>query len=630
MNPIEILQNYWKHDTFREPQEEIIQAVIHKKDVLALLPTGGGKSLCFQIPTLISKGVCIVISPLIALMQDQVNSLSNKGIKAVAITSKLTESEIVIAFDNMQFGNIKFLYLSPEKLQSEFIQKKIKQLNISLIAVDEAHCISEWGHDFRPSYLKISLLRELHPKVNIIALTATATPKVEHDITKNLKLITPKRFKKTFKRDLLAYQVFKTDDVFYKLKRILKKINKPSIIYVNSRKQTKDISNYLNQNQFSSTYYNGGLSIVQKEQAFESWMNEKTKIIVATNAFGMGIDKDNVAIVIHLDLPNSIENYIQEAGRAGRNGKKAFSVILYNDNTIFEFKKRIDKSIIEIDYLKKVYLLLNQHLQIALGELSENKYLFDLQEFNSKYNLDLLKTYNAINLLEKEGILIFEQHFLRKSNLQFCTSNKMVLNYANQHKSHNPLIKLLLRSYGGIFENKTNINEYLLSKKLQTSKLNIVTQLKQLDSNKIIKYELQMAQSNLLFLVMREDEKTINRIAKNTKQRNQLKQKKTNAVISYVANNEICRSKQLLSYFSETNLGNCGICEICLSKNKSKINLKTVATKIKLILKDNTNLDAKQIVILTKEKEEITLKVLQLLLEKKEVKLNSENKYEQV
>ncbi|MCF6350670.1 MAG: RecQ family ATP-dependent DNA helicase [Flavobacteriaceae bacterium] len=624
-----LLQEYWKHDEFRHPQEEIIKAVLAKKDVIALLPTGGGKSICFQIPSLLSKGVCLVISPLIALMQDQVNNLKKKGIKALVLTSKLTESEIIIAFDNLRYGHIKFLYLSPEKLQSEFIQSKIKQLSIHLIAVDEAHCISEWGHDFRPSYLKIAILRKLKPNANIIALTATATAKVKLDIVANLMLKNPIYFQKSLQREHLAYQVFKTEDIFNKLKRILIKINKPSIVYVNSRKQTKEISAYLNKNNFKSTYYNGGLSIEEKELAFNNWLSEKTKTMVATNAFGMGIDKENVAVVIHLDIPNSIENYMQEAGRAGRNNKKAFSVILYNENTVHNFNKRARKSIIEIDYLKKIYLLLNQHLKIALGELLENKYPFNLQEFNSKYNLDILKTYNAIKLLEKEGILIFNQNYYRKSNVQFCTSNNTVLNYINKHYKYKPIIQLLLRSYGGIFENKTEINEYFLAKKLKMSKLKTVTQLKHLRFEKILDYELQSVQSSLVFLVMREDEKTIYKISKNVKKHNSQKKEKTKSIIKYIFDNQTCRNKQLLSYFNETAIKNCGICEVCLAQKKTHLDLKDIAKKINLIVSKNKKLDAKEIVILLDEKEEFILKTLQLMLEKKWLNLNSENKYEQ-
>ena len=562
-------------------------------------------------------------------MQDQVNNLINKGIKAIAITSKLSEDEIIIAFDNMQFGNIKFLYLSPEKLQSEFIQQKIKQLNINLIAIDEVHCISEWGHDFRPSYLKINLLKELKPNTKFIALTATATEKVTNDILLNLDLKDVKYFKKTFYRKNLAYQLFKTDDILDKLKRILTKTNKPSIIYVNSRKQTKTISNYLNLNNFKSSYYNGGLTITEKEIAFNNWLLEKTPIMVATNAFGMGIDKDNVGVVIHLNLPNSIENYMQESGRVGRNGDKAFSVLLYNENTILEYKKRVNKNIIDKKQVAKIYKLINQHLYISLGELFDKKYLFNLQEFCAKYSLDILKTYNTIKILEKESILIFEENYNRKSSLQFCTTSNFAVNYAQKHPKLKPLIQLLLRSYGGIFDNRTMINEYYLAKKLQQTKNEIVSQLNYLTADKIVNYHRQVTQSNLQFLVMREDDKTINRIAKNIKSRNILKKEKAVTLLNYVTNNKICRNVQLLTYFAEKNITECGICDVCISQKNSKIDLKNIAVNIRLLFKQKKKLSAKEIVLSLNEKEEFVLKTLQILLEKKILKLNEENKYEQ-
>ena len=318
---LKILQHYWGYTSFRAPQQKIITTVLNGKNTIALLPTGGGKSICFQVPALVNEGVCIVISPLIAFMQDQVDSLINKGIKATTIPSGSSQDAIITLFDNIRFGNIKFLYLSPERLQSRFIQDKIKQLNVNLIAIDEAHCISEWGHDFRPSYQNIAILKELHPTTNIIALTATATKKVIDDIIISLGIENPTIFKKSFFRENLAYQIFNTDDKLGKLHQIFTKTKAPAIVYVNSRAKTKDICAYLNVNGFKSTYYHGGLSNTEKQLSFDNWITEKTPIIVATNAFGMGIDKPNVKVVIHLNLPASIENYIQEAGRGGRNGK---------------------------------------------------------------------------------------------------------------------------------------------------------------------------------------------------------------------------------------------------------------------------------------------------------------------
>ncbi len=463
---LKILQHYWGHSSFRDPQQEIITSVIEGKNTIALLPTGGGKSICFQIPALVNDGVCIVISPLIALMQDQVDSLVNKGIKATVIPSGSSQDDIITLFDNIKFGKTKFLYVSPERLQSRFIQEKIKQLDVNLIAIDEAHCISEWGHDFRPSYQNISILKELHPDANIIALTATATKKVLNDIIVSLDLDEPKVFKKSFYRENLAYQIFKTDDKLRKLKQIFTKTKAPAIVYVNSRVKTKDISAYLNANGFKSSFYHGGLSSLEKQISFDNWMTEKTPIIVATNAFGMGIDKPNVRVVIHINLPASIENYIQEAGRGGRNGNKAFSVVLTNENDIKLSKELLEKSLPAIDDIKLVHRKLYQHFQIAKGELIETAFDFNFLEFCNKYKLVANRTYNALQILNSNGIIELNNNFQQKSTIQFIVSSKQVLLYSQQNPSSKNFIQTLLRLYGGVFENPVKIDEFFIAKKV--------------------------------------------------------------------------------------------------------------------------------------------------------------------
>jgi len=630
LKPLEILQKYWKHDNFRNSQEKIIETVLANNDVLALLPTGGGKSICYQIPALIKDGVCIVVTPLIALMQDQVENLKSKGIKAIAVTSKLSEDEIIVAFDNMMYGNIKFLYLSPEKLQSELIQSKIKQLKVNLIAIDEAHCISEWGHDFRPSYLQINILRELQPSTNFIAVTATATSKVVEDITKYLELKKTRLFKETFYRVNLAYQVFKTEDILTKVKQILTKIKQPVIVYVNTRKQTKAISDYLKMNYFTSTYYHGGMSAEDKEISFKNWMLEKQRVMVATNAFGMGIDKDNVKVVIHIDVPNSVENYIQEAGRAGRNGKKAFSVILYNNATIHGFEQKIEKNSISIAYIKKIYTLLNQYLYIAKGELSLEKYNFDVQKFCAKYQLNVPMTFTTIDLLEKENVLTLESNFKRKSLIQFKSDSKSVLTYTKQHQKSRELMQLLLRSYGGVFDNRIGINETYLANKLNIAKATVIIQLKQLQKDGIIEYIYQSNNTKMLFLVMREDEITINRISKNIQQRNRIKNEKAKDIITYITKNKVCRSKQILHYFEEKDGADCGVCDVCLQQKKTSKNRETLATKICLLFNEKQEISSKEIVILLEEKEQEILETIQLLLEKKVIQLTIKNKYRKV
>ncbi len=627
MTAKEVLQKYWQYDAFRKPQEEIIQAVLNQKNVLALLPTGGGKSLCYQIPGLLQKGVCIVVSPLIALMQDQVLSLEKKGIKAIAITSKLSEKEIVTAFDNMLYGNIKFLYLSPEKLQSTFIQSKIKQLQINLIAVDEAHCISEWGHDFRSSYLKINILKDLLPTVNIIALTATATKIVEQDIIHYLDLKQVQVFKESFVRSNLAYQVYKTEAVSFKVKQMLKKIQKPTILYVYTRKQTKEWSDYLNQQNFAATYYHGGMTSNEKELSYTNWISEKTPIMVATNAFGMGIDKGNVKLVVHLSIPRSIENYMQEAGRAGRDGTKSFAVLLYNDATIHSFTQQIDKSIISISFLKEVYFYLNQHFRVANGEMPEQRFVLDLPFFCMKYHLDVVQTYNAIMMLDREGVLQFETDFQIQSTVQFICSNRELLRYEEDKFQLKDLIHSLLRLYGGIFDNSIFIDEYILAKKLQVSKQKIVQLLQVLKEDHIINYHKKNTVSAITFLVMREDDRVINRISKSVHKRNALKLEKKETILHYIQNETVCRSIQLLQYFDEQKNEKCGYCDVCLQEKKVKPNFNKIQNAVLTLLQDKGSLNAKEIILELLYYEQDIIETIQFLLENDKIILNKKNQY---
>ena len=627
MTALEILKKYWQHDSFRQSQAAIIDAVLSDNNVVTILPTGAGKSVCYQVPAMLKDGVCIVISPLIALMQDQVSSLIKKGIKAIAISSKLREHELVIAFDNMLYGNVKFVYLSPEKLKSEFIQQKIKQLKVSLIAIDEAHCISQWGHDFRPSYLEVDILNELQPNTPIIALTATATNKVSDDIINLLNLNNPIVFKETIQRKNLAYQVFETENIYYKLQRILTKNNYPTIIYVNTRKKTKVVSDYLNNIGFKCGFYHGALSDNQKEMAFNNWMTEKTKIIVATNAFGMGIDKNNVKVVVHIEIPNSIENYMQEAGRAGRSGNKSFSVLLYNDATIYQYKNTVKKNNIDIDEVKKIYKHLNRHLFVSKGELSLTNYTFNLQDFCTKYKLNSYKTYAIIKVLEKEEVLIYNQSFNTSSTLIFKCENRQVLAYINSHINDRTLIQLLLRSYGGVFENKIRIDEAYLAKKLSKTKHSIISQLKNIEKNGIIEYDFQSNVSDIQFLVMREDNITINRISKSIKQRNKIKADKADAILNYIENDTICRNKQLLAYFNEKANANCMICDVCIAAKSKKNDLSIIASKILHLLDSKATLSSKEIVNLLQYTRKDVINTLQFLLEQNKIILTNTNSY---
>ena len=425
-HPIELLEHYWKFSAFKPLQEEIIEAVLANEDCIALLPTGGGKSICFQIPALIKDGICIVVSPLIALMQDQVNTLKEKGIKAMALTSGVTYADIDRMLDNCIFGNYKFLYISPERLQQDLVQERIKQMNVNLIAVDEAHCISQWGHDFRPAYRTIKVLRTLHPNVNVICLTASATRKVVEDIYTQLDCIAPKVFKTSFQRPNLAYLTLDCNDKYFKTVQILKKYSGSSIIYVRNRKATLEISSYLNNLGVTSGYYHGGLSTKEKESQFARWSTDQNQVMVATNAFGMGIDKANVQTVIHHNLPESLESYYQEAGRAGRNNENAYAVILRNSSDEMNSKNQFIKSLPDPSFLKIFYKRLCNYFQISYGEGVNTTHNFNFKLFCSTYNLPSILTYNGLKILDRTSIISLEERFKNTAFLKIIIGNMII------------------------------------------------------------------------------------------------------------------------------------------------------------------------------------------------------------
>ena len=624
--PKEILKKYWNYSEFRPQQEEIITSVLEQNDVIALLPTGGGKSICFQIPALSKEGVCIVISPLIALMQDQVENLNKRGIKAIHIPSGKSQDELITLFDNIKFGGFKFLYISPERLQSYFVQQKIKELAINLIAIDEAHCISEWGHDFRPSYRNIRILKELKPNVNFIALTATANKKVIRDITKNLDLKEPKVFRKSFLRKNLAYQIFTIEDKLQRLIQIFTKTKKPAIVYVNSRKKTEQIAAFLNSKNFKSSFYHGGMSSIEKNISFENWMIEKTPIIVATNAFGMGIDKANVGLVIHLDLPSSIENYVQETGRAGRDQKKSFAVLLFNKNDTLLFKERLEKTQLTLKDIKEILKKLYQNFTISLGEFNENPHPFNLLEFSEKYDFSVSKVDTAIKMLSNSGILEINNHYNKKSTLRFIVSSKTVLNYLNQNTIIKKFTNSILRSYAGLFEQEVKIDEFYIAKKNGITTKQVASNLAYLQNDNIIEYAPVKNKVDLLFLLPREDDYTVNRFSKELKQFIIQKKKKSDSLIAFLNNDKICRSIQVLNYFDEFKTKKCGICDVCISEN-SKPN-PNLSLEIIHLLKVKKSLSSSEIsVSLIANEREILIHLRKLLSDDK-IQINHLNKYQ--
>ncbi|TNJ42468.1 RecQ family ATP-dependent DNA helicase [Tamlana fucoidanivorans] len=571
-HPINILERYWNFTSFRPKQEAIINAVINGEDTFVLLPTGGGKSLCFQIPALAKTGICIVISPLIALMQDQVERLKEKGIKAMAITSGISNSQLDTLLDNCIYGNYKFLYLSPERLQQELVQDRIRQMNVNLIAVDEAHCISQWGNDFRPAYKNIAILRRLQPSTNVVALTASATPLVVEDIITELDFIQPQIFKTSFSRPNLAYMVFHEDDKYYKLEAILKKNTASSIIYVRNRKLTKEITLFLESKGISATYYHGGLSSEEKQKHMTSWLHNQNQVMVATNAFGMGIDKPDVKTVIHLNLPESIESYFQEAGRAGRNNEKAFAIILKNKNDEALVKNQFLSVLPDVNLIKQVYRKLCNYFQISYGEGAYTTFDFDFSSFCKTYNFPSILCYNALLVLDRNSIINLSKQFKNKVTVQFITSNHNLFNYLDRHQNSNIIVKSILRMYGGVFDHLTKIELKKVASKASVTEDTLVNTLKQLEHDNVITLHLTKTDAQVTFVEPREDDNTINRIAAVINQQNQLKAKQVQAVLRYVSNEDTCKSIQLLVYFGETDIKPCGICSVCISQKPSEIN----------------------------------------------------------
>ncbi|WP_111684046.1 RecQ family ATP-dependent DNA helicase [Winogradskyella tangerina] len=627
MHPIEVLERYWNYTSFRPLQEEIINVVLENEDTFALLPTGGGKSICFQIPALIKDGICIVVSPLIALMKDQVNTLKQKGIKAIALTSGMSYAELDTQLDNCIYGNYKFLYLSPERLQQPLVQERIQQMKVNLIAVDEAHCISQWGNDFRPAYHNISILRTIHPHVNCIALTATAKHDIVEDIINNLDFVAPKIFKASFARPNISYHVVHTDDKFYQIEHLLNRHLGSFIIYVRNRKASQDIHNYLESKGFASAFYHGGITNKEKQERLQQWSNGQKQVMVATTAFGMGIDKANVKTVIHYNLPESLESYYQEAGRAGRDGDYAHAVILKQHIDEDHLRQQFLNSLPSIEYIKRVYKKLSNYFQIAYGEGQNTTYQFDFKSFCSTYELHPSITYNTLNLLDRNSVIALTQHFNFRTKVQFLVSNNALFEYLERHLNLNTLVKVLLRTYGGIFDYETKINLNLVIKKSELPEKQVIAQLKHLEKDGIISLEMANTDSEITFLKPREDDATINPIAKTIKLQHELKHRQVEAVLRYINNDSICKSQQLLSYFGEKSSKPCGICSVCASKkvveNQNEINISESILKAL----ETEELSSRQLLSVVACSEKLLIQNLKNLIELNKVKITDANTY---
>ncbi|MBL4654361.1 MAG: RecQ family ATP-dependent DNA helicase [Bacteroidia bacterium] len=587
----QVLEQYWSYPNFRPLQENIINSVLNGQDTLALLPTGGGKSICFQVPALAQDGVCIVVSPLIALMKDQVQNLKKRGIEAFSAVSGISQKELDIALDNCIYGKTKFLYLSPERLKSELVRTRIGKMNVNLLAVDEAHCISQWGYDFRPPYLDIVEIRDLIPDVPIMALTATATPKVVIDIQEKLKFKQECLIQGGFTRENIAYVVLYEDNELQKLLDILNKVNGTGIVYVRNRKQAKKIAEHLNRFKISADYYHAGLNSDLRQQKQNDWTNNKTRVIVSTNAFGMGIDKPDVRVVVHMDMPESPEAYFQEAGRAGRDQNKAYAALLYNESDRLEFEKRYEMSFPSIEEIKRTYQALANYLQLAIGDDSGRSYDLDLQEMCSTYDLSPVVTYNSIKFLEKQGTLSFSENFYSPSRLMILVDTNKLYKFQVENKHYDDFIKLLLRSYEGLFDDYAKINELDISKRIKKPKNEIASMLFELKKRGLISYFPQKSLPQVMFLKRREDANELEINKAYLKTRKEVYKQKMDAILNYAESIKICRSQQLLSYFGETDSAKCGKCDVCLGRNDKNLDDKdyeVVRKQIKACLNTHT------------------------------------------
>ena len=631
MHPLalEILKKHWGYDQFRPAQEPIINAILQGKDTLAMLPTGGGKSLCFQVPAMVKEGVCLVISPLISLMEDQVRNLSEKGISALALTGNIPFYELERLLNNVQSEAYKFLYMAPERLNNEQVLYRLKHTPLSYIVIDEAHCISHWGKDFRPSYLECKRLREWFPSLPIVALTATATDKVQADILELLQIPKATVIKGSLVRPSLAYMTYYIEDKWERLKRILTKNKESSIIYVRNRRLSEELAQHLSEEGFSATSFHGGLSTEEKSQRLGMWKLDDIQVMVATNAFGMGIDKADVRTVIHWDLPSSLEDYFQEAGRAGRDNHKAFAIILYNDNDVKKLVIDTERSQVSIPFLKELYPKLCNHFQIAIGEGDGTTHFFNLADFASRTQMDALKVYQALEILDRNGVLTLSQAFFRKASVQILHSSEEVINYLSQNLPLKELLFFLMRKYAGIHEQHISFRVEKIAANLHISSLEVQQQLEKLQQDGVIAYKSEHTDAEITFLMPRDDDRTINYIAPQVKWFNQHKETQCKDVLSYIEQTDRCNQRFLLSYFGETLKEDCGICSHCIEskqKNLSKERIEVISQEL-LALITYHPMTSQEICCASSYHEWEILHVLTLLLDEERIRLLPTNQY---
>lgn len=583
------LREYWGYPDFRGIQRDIIESISQGKDTLGLMPTGGGKSITFQVPALVMPGVCVVITPLIALMKDQVDHLRQKGIQAAAIYSGMSRREIITTLENCIFGGIKLLYVSPERLFSDIFKVKFKHMDVSFVTVDEAHCISQWGYDFRPSYLSIAEIRQLKPDTAILALTATATPRVIDDIQERLGFKQKNVFRMSFERSNLAYIVRETMDKYTELIHILNAVSGSAIVYVRSRKHASDMAQFLTSENISATFYHAGLEPVIKNQRQNSWQQNEVRVIVATNAFGMGIDKPDVRLVLHIDCPDSIEAYFQEAGRAGRDGKKAYAVLLWNKGDRKKLNKRVAENFPEKDYIKEVYEDLAYYYQIGVGSGAGYSFVFEIDKFSRTFKHFPVQTHSALQILERAGYIHYEMEPEARARVMFKLGRNDLYRLDESSKFEDAVITALLRTYGGLFSSYVYIDEGLVAQEAGLTTQQVYVILKNLAQRNIIYFIPQRKTPFITYLQDRIDGENVVLSKEIYEERKEQYVKRINAMQAYASNNEVCRSRQLLIYFGEKRHKDCEQCDVCLdheSPEPSSEQTKNAREAILNLLKD--------------------------------------------